>query len=95
MALAESYRLMRPGSPTASPHTSKVADESLRRKNQELEEQLTAAVKQMERLEKDNRKMQKVLDKYREKWETLKAGAKARREAQGTSESVDDASTAG
>ncbi|RGP64997.1 hypothetical protein FLONG3_9332 [Fusarium longipes] len=95
MALAESYRLMRPGSPSASPHPSKVADETLRRKNQEMEEQLAAAMKQMERLEKDNRKMQKVLDKYREKWETLKAGAKARREAQGVGESVDDASAAG
>ncbi|KAF5243643.1 hypothetical protein FAUST_2726 [Fusarium austroamericanum] len=95
MALAESYRLMRPGSPSASPHPSKVADENLRRKNQEIEEQLAAAVKQIERLEKDNRKMQKVLDKYREKWETLKAGAKARREAQGVGESVDDASTTG
>ncbi|KAM0563662.1 hypothetical protein ACHAPJ_001388 [Fusarium lateritium] len=95
MALAESYRLMRPGSPSASPHAGKVADETLRRKNQEMEEQLAAAVKQMERLEKDNRKMQKVLDKYREKWETLKAGAKARREAQGAGESVDDASAAG
>jgi hypothetical protein len=95
MALAESYRLMRPGSPSASPYPNKVADETLRRKNQEMEEQLAAVTKQMERLEKDNRKMQKVLDKYREKWETLKAGAKARREAQGAGESVDDASAAG
>ncbi|KAH7238819.1 hypothetical protein BKA59DRAFT_260916 [Fusarium tricinctum] len=95
MALAESYRLMRPGSPSTSPYSNKVADETLRRKNQEMEEQLAAVTKQMERLEKDNRKMQKVLDKYREKWETLKAGAKARREAQGASESVDDASAAG
>ncbi|KAF5675938.1 hypothetical protein FHETE_2328 [Fusarium heterosporum] len=95
MALAESYRLMRPGSPPASPYPNKVADETLRRKNQEMEEQLAAAVKQMERLEKDNRKMQKVLDKYREKWETLKAGAKARREAQVAGESTDDASAAG
>ncbi|KAF4996748.1 hypothetical protein FGRMN_4311 [Fusarium graminum] len=95
MALAESYRLMRPGSPPASPYPNKVADEILRRKNQEMEEQLAAAMKQMERLEKDNRKMQKVLDKYREKWETLKAGAKARREAQVAGESTDDASAAG
>ncbi|KAF4977082.1 hypothetical protein FZEAL_6360 [Fusarium zealandicum] len=92
MALAESYRLMRPGSPTASPHLNKATDEATRRKNHEMEEQLAAALKQMERLEKDNRKMQKTLDKYREKWEVLKAGAKARREAQGAGDSADDAS---
>ncbi|KAH7165608.1 hypothetical protein EDB81DRAFT_639579 [Dactylonectria macrodidyma] len=91
MALAESYRLMRPGSPTV---VSKTSDEAIRKKNQEMEEQLAAAVKQMERLEKDNRKMQKTLEKYREKWEVLKAGAKARREAQGTGDSVEDAATA-
>ncbi|EEU40964.1 uncharacterized protein NECHADRAFT_58342 [Fusarium vanettenii 77-13-4] len=94
MALAESYRLRRPGSPIASPHLSKTGDEALRRKNQEMEEQLAAAMKQMERLEKDNRKMQKTLDKYREKWEVLKAGAKARREAQGAGDSLEDASAA-
>lgn len=94
MALAESYRLMRPGSPTASPHLGKPADEALRKKNQEVEEQLAAAMKQMERLEKDNRKMQKTLDKYREKWEVLKAGAKARREAQGAGDSMEDAAVA-
>lgn len=91
MALAESYRLMRPGSPTA---VSKTSDEAVRKKNQEMEEQLASAVKQMERLEKDNRKMQKTLDKYREKWEVLKAGAKARREAQGGGDSVEDAAAA-
>ncbi|EFY84536.1 hypothetical protein MAC_09413 [Metarhizium acridum CQMa 102] len=81
MALAESYRILRPGSPSASPHAANVAgDEALRKKTLDMEEQLAAAMKQMERLEKDNRKMQKTLDKYREKWEVLKAGAKARRE---------------
>ncbi|KAI5463176.1 hypothetical protein BGZ63DRAFT_352890 [Mariannaea sp. PMI_226] len=89
MALAESYRLMRPGSPSA---VTKTSDDAIRRKNQEMEEQLAAAAKQMERLEKDNRKMQKTLEKYREKWELLKAGAKARREAQGAGEGLEDAS---
>ncbi|QUC21565.1 uncharacterized protein UV8b_05808 [Ustilaginoidea virens] len=84
MALAESYRIMRPGSPSAA----KPADEALRSKVQDMEEQLAAATTQIERLEKDNRKMQKTLDKYREKWEVLKAGAKARRGAQ--AESVDE-----
>ncbi|KAF4513117.1 hypothetical protein G6O67_000434 [Ophiocordyceps sinensis] len=90
MALAESYRFMRPGSPGAPPPGGRSMDEALKRKAQDAEEQLAAAAKQMERLEKDNRKMQRTLDKYREKWETLKAGAKARRGAQ-VGESVEDA----
>lgn len=90
MALAESYRFMRPSSPTATVPSGKPVDEALRRRAQDTEEQLAAALRQMERLEKDNRKMQRTLDKYREKWETLKAGAKARREAQ-VGESVEDA----
>lgn len=90
MALAESYRVMRPGSPGAVPHSAKSGpnEEALKQKTQDMEEQLAAATTQMERLEKDNRKMQKTLEKYREKWEVLKAGAKARREAQ---ESAEDA----
>lgn len=87
MALAESYRFMRPGSPAPG---GRHGDEALRRRARDAEEQLAAAAKQVERLEKDNRKMQRTLDKYREKWETLKAGAKARREAQ-VGESVEDA----
>ncbi|KAG5918649.1 hypothetical protein E4U61_001590 [Claviceps capensis] len=93
MALAESYRIMRPGSPVSvavSPPLMKSnpGDEALRQKTQDMEEQLAAATAHMERLQKDNRKMQKTLDKYREKWEVLKAGAKARRGAQ--TESVED-----
>lgn len=86
MALAESYRFMRPGS-----LGSRAGDEAARKRALEAEEQLAAAAKQVERLEKDNRKMQKTLDKYRNKWVMLKAGAKARREAQGGGESVEDA----
>jgi hypothetical protein len=93
MALAESYRIMRPGSPLSTGGaggSSKFSDDATKRKIQEVEEQLAAATKHIERLEKDNRKMQRTLEKYREKWETLKAGAKARREAQGAGESADD-----
>ncbi|KAH8172841.1 hypothetical protein LIA77_07096 [Sarocladium implicatum] len=88
MALAESYRVMRPGSPLA-PGSGGGGGSGMA--SREAEEQLAAAMKQMERLEKDNRKMQKTLEKYREKWELLKAGAKARREAQGPADSVEDA----
>ncbi|UKZ60008.1 uncharacterized protein TrAtP1_001296 [Trichoderma atroviride] len=88
LALAESYRIM----PAGSQHSGgRVNDDELIRKNHELEEQIAAMTKHMERLEKDNRKQQKTLEKYREKWETLKAGAKARRGAQVSAESVEDA----
>ncbi|QYS93845.1 hypothetical protein H0G86_001211 [Trichoderma simmonsii] len=90
LALAESYRIMPGGSPLPG-GSGRANDDELIRKNNELEEQLAEMTKHMERLEKDNRKMQKTLEKYREKWETLKAGAKARREAQVTAESIEDA----
>ncbi|KAI9167107.1 hypothetical protein HJFPF1_03231 [Paramyrothecium foliicola] len=91
MALAESYRVMRPGSPlSGGGNSSRLSDDAAKRKMQEVEEQLAAATKHIERLEKDNRKMQRTLEKYREKWETLKAGAKARREAQGSGADADD-----
>jgi prefoldin subunit 5 len=79
--MAESYRLMRPGSPVSTTGG----------RSRESEEEFSALKKHIERLEKDNRKMQKTLEKYREKWETLKAGAKARREAQGVGDSVEEA----
>ncbi|TQV93159.1 hypothetical protein V2A60_003524 [Cordyceps javanica] len=90
MALAESYRLMRPSSPNASAKPDDGAAAAMLRKSQEMEEQLVATTKQMERLEKDNRKMQKTLEKYREKWELLKAGAKARRDGQKLDATEDD-----
>ncbi|GKT93014.1 hypothetical protein Ct61P_10864 [Colletotrichum tofieldiae] len=47
------------------------------------------AIQRMEALEKENKSMARTLEKYREKWEKLKAGAKARRQAQGTAESAE------
>ncbi|RCI08518.1 hypothetical protein L249_8889 [Ophiocordyceps polyrhachis-furcata BCC 54312] len=88
MALAESYRVMRPGSPSSG--GGRQADDVMRRRAQDAEEQLVVVMKQLDRLERDNRKMQRTLDKYRDKWEKLKAGAKARREAQ-VGESIEDA----
>lgn len=85
MALAESYRLMRPSSPTMNKH-----DDNSKHKTTDTEEQLAAVTRQMEKLEKDNRKMQKTLDKYREKWEVLKAGAKARRDGQKGMENIEE-----
>ncbi|KXJ92273.1 hypothetical protein Micbo1qcDRAFT_233558 [Microdochium bolleyi] len=97
MRLAESMRLMRPGSPgsgggqqqqqqllqTAKPTvaTSDGEAAALTRKNRELEEQLSLAAKRMEQLEKDYNQARANLGRYRERWEQLKAGAKARRGA--------------
>lgn len=55
---------------------------ALKRKNRELEEQMMNMTRQMAAMEKDYDKLQKTVEKYRERWEQLKAGAKARREAQ-------------
>ncbi|OHE94731.1 hypothetical protein CORC01_09948 [Colletotrichum orchidophilum] len=97
LALAESIRLRRPGSPAsaggAGSSTSgggtSGSEAVLRARNKELEEQMATAMQRMEALEKENRSMARTLEKYREKWEKLKAGAKARRQAQGTAESAE------
>lgn len=83
LALADSMRIARPGSPMSHSGGApgQVVDEALKRKNQELEEELLTASKQFEMLEKDNKRLRHNLDKYRDKWESLKAGAKARRDA--------------
>lgn len=93
MRLAESMRLMRPGSPAAPPASNPGSgDEMLKKRNRELEEQLSVYTRQMEDLQKDYNKARANLIRYREKWEQLKAGAKARRAgAQGSSEATDEA----
>ncbi|KAL2024557.1 hypothetical protein VTK56DRAFT_7600 [Thermocarpiscus australiensis] len=91
LALAQSLRMQRPGSPlsageAAGPGPGAGAgpgEEALRRRNRELEEQLSEMARQIRSLEKDYLKLQLTVEKYRERWEKLKAGAKARREAQG------------
>jgi hypothetical protein len=98
LALAQSLRLQRPGSPTSSgggasdaaAGKSESAEEALRRRNRELEEQAAAMAKQMEALEKEYGKVQQTVEKYRDRWEKLKAGAKARREAQGSTDNGRD-----
>ncbi|KAF3767458.1 hypothetical protein M406DRAFT_350569 [Cryphonectria parasitica EP155] len=81
LAMVDSMRLARPGSPLSQSGSAQAADETLRKRNRELEEELAAASKQFETLERDNKHLRRTLEKYREKWEALKAGAKARREA--------------
>jgi hypothetical protein len=90
--MAESYRLMRPTSPLSTGAPSAGGERS-RDRQAELEEEFAAMKQHAAKLEKDNKKMQRMLDMYREKWEMLKAGAKARRSAQMGGESVEDAQT--
>ena len=86
LALAQSIRLHRPGSPMSSSGGVPAAsgDEALRKRNRALEEQLEAVTARMKGMEQDYDRLNGTLDKYRDRWEKLKAGAKARREAQGT-----------
>ncbi|KAI0893849.1 hypothetical protein F4806DRAFT_498602 [Annulohypoxylon nitens] len=103
MRLAESMRLMRPGSPLSAgvaggskappsltPSSSAgvgagtsaaggVPDDALAKRNRELEDQIHVMTKQMEEMERSYNKARANLVRYREKWEQLKAGAKARR----------------
>ena len=97
--MAESYRLMRPGSPLSTTESaggsaaraSNSRSGERKERHAEMEEEYAAMRNHVEKLERDNKKMQKTLEKYREKWDTLKAGAKARREAQMSGDSVEDA----
>ncbi|KAH6659229.1 hypothetical protein BKA67DRAFT_529399 [Truncatella angustata] len=93
MRLAESMRLMRPTSPIASGVTAGAGgDDQLRRRNTELEVQVGLVTKQMEDMQKENAKLRAYLDRYREKWDQLRAGAKARRAAaHGSSEATETA----
>ncbi|TGJ83689.1 hypothetical protein E0Z10_g5079 [Xylaria hypoxylon] len=92
MRLAESMRLMRPGSPLPLASKPGVSEEVFVREISELKQQNQSLIRQNEELEKSYTKARANLVRYREKWDQLKAGAKARRagSAQGNSEIVDE-----
>lgn len=81
LAMVDSMRLPPPGSPLSQSGGPQASDDALRKRNQELEEDLAKANRHFQMLDKDNKHLQRTVDKYRDKWEALKAGAKARREA--------------
>lgn len=89
LAMVDSMRLPRPSSPMSQSSGTHGSDDVLRRRNRELEEELSKAMKQFEALEKDNSQLQRTVDKYRKKWQEVIAGAKERRERQGTTQSTD------
>ena len=61
---------------------------------EELEEMMRKNEKRMGKKEDENAKLKETLGKYREKWEGLKAGAKARREQAGGGERLRRGSSA-
>ena len=96
-ALAQSIRSM-PRSPLATPEhsrrtaTTKDTDPDAKPKSgadrtsariQELEEILKRTDARARKREEENLKLRETVGKYREKWDNLKAGAKARRAGQG------------
>ncbi|KAL8839337.1 MAG: hypothetical protein Q9176_004518 [Flavoplaca citrina] len=60
---------------------SKEAEEKMRA----MEEQLLARVKEKAKMERENEKLRGVVGRYRERFETLKAGARAKRDEKGKS----------
>ncbi|KAI0206364.1 hypothetical protein F4808DRAFT_407038 [Astrocystis sublimbata] len=79
MRLAESMRLMRPGSPPLSVGRPANTEEALMREMSELKKQNQHLIRDNEELEKSYTKVNANLSRYRERWDQLKAGAKARR----------------
>ncbi|KAI1269012.1 hypothetical protein F5Y18DRAFT_174414 [Xylariaceae sp. FL1019] len=87
MRLAESMRLMRPGSPLSTGGSkSGTAEEMMAKELNELRHQNQVLMSQNEELEKSYTKARTNLRRYRERWDELKAGAKARRAGQTNSE---------
>jgi hypothetical protein len=87
-ALAQSIRSL-PRSPLATPEHSRSKAESSKAKSgtegtnariDELEEILRKSDAKARRREEENAKLRESLGRYREKWDNLKAGAKARRD---------------
>lgn len=93
-ALAQSIRSLQ-RSPSVTPENSRgradessggrgvKVDEKARIRIAELEEILRKNDKELQRREKENAKLKDVVVRYREKWEKLKEGARARREGGG------------
>jgi len=105
-ALAQSIRTFTL-SPVATPENSRgktinpagAAGSDLRlvmqqKRIEELEETMRKNEKRLGRREEENAKLKETLGKYREKWEGLKAGAKARRDQAGGGDNLRRAASA-
>ncbi|KAI9731121.1 MAG: hypothetical protein M1818_007979 [Claussenomyces sp. TS43310] len=80
LAMQESMRMMKPSSPTIKPTDASDANAKLLSRLGDLEEQIQADQKDMQKLGKENDKLRSIVSRYRERWEKLKEGAKTRRE---------------
>lgn len=73
-------------------------DDAMTKRIAELEEILRRSDARARKKEEENAKLKETITKYREKWDSLKAGAKARREREGrapkTGEKASDAAAA-
>lgn len=78
LALQRSIRAMQGSSGTG--HAGPSDNDFNSGKIAELEGQLAKVKREAERMEKENEKLKNVVVRYRERWEKLKEGAKARRE---------------
>lgn len=81
LALQRSIRAMQSSSGTG--HAGATVNDTNSGKIAELEGQLAKLKREGERMEKENEKLKNVVVRYRERWEKLKEGAKARREPTG------------
>lgn len=82
MALHMSMRAL--ASPTASAALGKpLGTQELEKRVKELEEELGAARKEVKKLGKENAKLMTVVERYRERWEALKSGARERIKGEG------------
>lgn len=78
LALQRSIRAMQGSSGTG--HAGPTDNDVNSGKIAELEEQLARVKREAEQMEKENEKLKNVVVRYRERWEKIKEGAKARRE---------------
>lgn len=81
LALQRSIRAMQSSSGTG--HAGATVNDANSGKIAELEGQLAKLKREAERMEKENEKLKNVVVRYRERWEKIKEGAKARREPTG------------
>lgn len=84
LALQRSIRAMQGSSGTG--HVGPTDNDVNSGKVSDLEGQLAKVKREAERMEKENEKLKNVVVRYRERWEKIKEGAKARREPTGDGE---------
>lgn len=76
VALQRSIRQLNVHSAEGGGNENKEMEEKLRG----MEEQVLVRVKEMAKVERENEKLKGVVERYRDRFESIKAGARARRE---------------